>query len=108
MPTTRPPIIGSSRSPLPRAFAPCTSWKYCGIAKKMPNIANEVSVASVVPQVNPADRNSRSSISGRTVPARPVSQRSQATNTPSTTAPAAMAASAPVSVQPSWPARMNP
>ena len=66
IPTTRPPIRGSSRSPLPIAFAPCTSWKYCGIAKKMPNIANETSVASVVPQVNPADRNSPSSISGRT------------------------------------------
>ena len=45
MPITMPPIIGSSRSPLPIAFAPRTSWKYCGIAKKMPNIANETSVA---------------------------------------------------------------
>ena len=101
MPTTSPPIIGSSRSPLPMALAPCTSWKYCGMAKKMPNIANETSVASTVPQVNPADRNSPSSISGRTPPARPVSQRSQATNTPRTTSPAPMAASAPLSVQPS-------
>src|SRR5579872_251693 len=32
IPTTSPPIIGSSRSPLPIAFAPCTSWKYCGMA----------------------------------------------------------------------------
>ncbi len=55
MPITMPPIIGSSRSPLPIASAPRTSWKYCGIAKKMPNIANEISVDSVVPQVKPAD-----------------------------------------------------
>ena len=68
MPITMPPIIGSSRSPLPIAFTPRTSWKYCGIAKKRPNIANETSVASTVPQVKPADRNNRSSISGRTVP----------------------------------------
>ncbi len=71
MPTTIPPIIGSSRRPLPMAFAPCTSWKYCGMAKKMPNIANETSVASVVPQVKLADRNSPSSISGRTPRPRP-------------------------------------
>ena len=108
IPTTRPPISGSSRSPLPRAFAPCTSWKYCGIAKKMPNIANETSVASVVPQVKPADRNSPSSISGRTDPARPVSRRSQATKTASTATPAAMVVSGAVSVQPSWPASMKP
>ena len=108
IPTTRPPIRGSSRSPLPIAFAPCTSWKYCGIAKKMPNIANETSVASVVPQVNRADRNSPSSISGRTDPARRVSQRSQATKTVSTTTPAAMVVSAALSVQPFWPASMKP
>ena len=109
MPMTMPPTSGSSRSPLPRAFTPRTSWKYCGIAKKMPNIANETSVASVVPQVNPADRNSPSSISGRTPSApRAVSQRSQATNTPSTAAPATMAASAAASVQPSCPAWMKP
>ena len=65
-----PPIIGSSRSPLPIAFTPRTSWKYSGIAKKMPNIANETSVASTVPQVKPADRNNRSSISGRIAPPR--------------------------------------
>ena len=112
IPTTRPPISGSSRSPLPRAFAPCTSWKYCGIAKKMPNIANETSVASVVPQVKPADRNSRSSISGRT--RRPAvcraasSRRSQATKMASIATPAAMVASGAVSVQPSWPASMKP
>ena len=108
IPTTNPPIMGSSRSPLPIAFAPCTSWKYCGIAKKMPNIANETSVASVVPQVNPRDRNSPSSISGRTDPARRVSQRSQATKPASTATPAAMVVSAAVSVQPFWPASMKP
>ena len=70
MPITMPPIIGSSRSPLPSAFTPRTSWKYCGIAKKMPNIANETSVDKMVPQVKPADRNSRSSISGRILPPR--------------------------------------
>ena len=90
------------------AFAPCTSWKYCGIAKKMPNIANETSVASVVPQVKLADRNSRSSISGRMPRPRRVSRRSQATKMASIAAPAAMVASAPVSVQPSWPASMKP
>ena len=118
MPITMPPIIGSSRSPLPIAFTPRTSWKYCGIAKKMPNSANETSVDSTVPQVKPADRNNRSSISGRTLPPRrfpassvqlrPVSQRSQATRTASTVAPATMVPSAVASVQPSWPALMNP
>ena len=118
MPITMPPIIGSSRSPLPIASAPRTSWKYCGITKKMPNIANETSVARVVPQVNPADRNSRSSISGRTLPPRrsslsaagprPVSQRSQPTSAASTATPAAMVPSAVASVQPSCPALMNP
>ena len=119
MPMTMPPIIGSSRSPLPSAFTPRTSWKYSGVAKKMPNIANETSVDKMVPQVKPADRNNRSSISGRTVtrrpprrsPAsrlRPVSQRSQATKTASTATPAAMVPSAAASVQPSWPALMNP
>ena len=57
MPTTMPPIIGSSRTPAPSASRPRTSWKYCGIAKKIPNIANETSVARIVPQVKPADRN---------------------------------------------------
>ncbi len=71
MPITMPPIIGSSRSPLPIAFTPRTSWKYCGIAKKMPNIANETSVDKMVPQVKPADRNNRSSISGRIFARRP-------------------------------------
>ena len=118
MPITMPPIIGSSRSPLPIASVPRTSWKYCGIAKKMPNIANETSVDKMVPQVKPADRNNRSSISGRIAPPRsgppeparlrPVSQRSQATSTASTAAPAAMVPSATASVQPSWPALMNP
>ena len=118
MPITMPPIMGSSRSPLPMAFTPRTSWKYRGIAKKMPNIANETSVDSVVPQVNPADRNNRSSISGRITPPRsdpplparlrPVSQRSQATRTASTATPAAMVPTAMESDQPSWPALMNP
>ena len=87
----------------------------------MPNSANETIVDKMVPQVKPADRNNRSSISGRTLtrpPARrfpassarlrPVSQRSQATKTASTAAPAAMVPSAAASVQPSWPALMNP
>ena len=97
MPITMPPIIGSSRSPLPIASTPRTSWKYCGIAKKMPNIANETSVDRMVPQVKPADRNNRSSTSGRIRPrgsdppdparSRPVSQRSQATNTASSDGP---------------------
>ncbi len=108
MPMTMPPIMGSSRSPLPRAFTPRTSWKYCGIANKMPNIANDTRVASAVPQVNPAMRNSRSSTSGRTRPARRVIRRSQATKTASTTTPAAMVASAATFVQPFWPALMNP
>ena len=71
MPTSMPPISGSIRSPLPKASVPRTSWKYCGIANMMPNIANDTSVARMVPQVNPADRNSASSISGRTAPASP-------------------------------------
>ena len=121
MPMIMPPIIGSSRSPLPIAFTPRTSWKYSGIAKKMPNIANETSVDKIVPQVKPADRNNRSSISGRTLTRRPprrfppsslwlrlVSQRSQATRRASTATPAAMVPSAAASVQPSWPALMNP
>src|SRR5205823_1788544 len=62
MPITMPPIIGSSRSPLPIAFTPRTSWKYWGIAKKMPNIANETSVASMVPQVKPADQIGRAHV----------------------------------------------
>src|SRR6202041_289636 len=47
---------GQQPQPLPMALTPRTSWKYSGIAKKMPNIANETSVAKMVPQVNPADR----------------------------------------------------
>jgi hypothetical protein len=124
MPMTMPPIIGSSRSPLPMAFTPRTSWKYWGIANKMPNIANDTNVAKMVPQVKPADRNSRSSTSGRIPGARPpwrssgpaasaaalrwVSQRSHATKTASTATPAAMVPSAVAAVQPSWPAWMNP
>ena len=124
MPTIMPPIMGSSRSPLPMAFTPRTSWKYSGIAKKMPNIANDTSVAKIVPQVKLADRNSRSSISGRIardappsrVPRDPpapawtrrVSLRSHATKTASTATPAAMVPSAVASVQPSRPAWMNP
>ncbi len=118
IPMTMPPIIGSSRSPLPMASTPRTSWKYCGIAKKMPNIANDTIVDKMVPQVKLAERNSPSSISGRTRrtpppcrgPAWPrrVSRRSQATKTASTTAPAAMVASAAAFDQPSWPALMNP
>ena len=116
MPTSMPPIRGSVRSPLPSASVPRTSWKYCGIANRMPNIANDTSVARIVPQANPAERNSDSSISGRTRPTaepplaslRWVSRCSQATSPASTTAPAAIVASAVGSVQPSWPARMTP
>ena len=64
MPITMPPIMGSSRSPLPIASAPRTSWKYCGIAKKIPNIANETSVDSTVPQEKPAEPNRARSTSG--------------------------------------------
>ena len=103
---------GQRASPLPSASVPRTSWKYCGIANKMPNIANDTSVARIVPQANPAERNSDSSISGRTRPTaepplaslRRVSRYSQATSPASTTAPAAIVASAVGSVQPSWPA----
>ena len=44
----------------------------------MPNIAKDTNVVSTVPQVNAAERNSSSWISGW--PPRPVIQRSQATN----------------------------
>ena len=117
MPITMPPIIGSSRSPLPIAFTPRTSWKYCGIAKKMPNIANETSVDKMVPQVKPGrpeqpELDQRTTIrapaGGSVLAGRPVSQRSHATKTASTATPAAMVPSAVPSVQPSWPALMNP
>ena len=60
MPSTIPPISGSIRSPLPKELKPSTSWKYCGMANRMPNIANDTNVVSRVPQVNAADRNSSS------------------------------------------------
>ena len=114
MPASIPPTSGSIRSPLPSALSPRTSWKYCGMTNKMPNIANDTSVARIVPQVNPADRKSPSSISGRTARAgsgapasvasrspRRVSMRSHATNPASSTTPAAMVAIAGASLQPS-------
>ena len=64
MPSTIPPIIGSSLSPLPNALTPLTSWKYCGMANRMPNSAKETMVVRIVPQVKEAERNSASSISG--------------------------------------------
>ena len=66
IPTTSPPIIGSSRSPLPMAFAPCTPGSTAASHRRCRTVANETSVASVVPQVKPADRNSRArSAAGR-------------------------------------------
>ena len=106
MPSTIPPISGSIRSPLPNESKPSTSWKYCGIANRMPNIANDTNVVSTVPQVNPAEQNSASWISGW--PPRRVIQRSQATNATSSTAPATIVTTAVVSPQPSWPALMKP
>ena len=105
MPTTIPPISGSMRSPLPKELKPSTSWKYCGMANRMPNIANDTNVVSRVPQVNAADRNSSSWISGWP---RPVRWRSHATNRTSPAAPATIVATAVASPQPSWPALMNP
>ena len=61
------------------------------MANMMPNIANDTSVASIVPQVNPAERNSGSSTSGRSPPA-PVSTRSQAAKPASRAAPVIMVA----------------
>ena len=105
MPTTIPTIRDSIRSPLPNESKPSTSWKYCGMANRMPNIANETKVVSAVPQVNPAERNSSSWTSGCL---RPVIQRSQSTKPASTTAPASMVATAVASPQPSWPALIRP
>jgi hypothetical protein len=118
MPISMPPIRGSVRSPLPSALVPCTAWKYCGIANRMPNIANDTSVARIVPQANPRERNSVSSISGRTRGRPPgwvpswllvrVSRRSQPTRPTRSSTPAAIVASAATSVQPSWPALITP
>jgi hypothetical protein len=105
-PTARPPIIGSNLIPLASELKPFTSRKNCGIANVRPNRANEVIVASVVPQVNPADRNRSRSTSG-SLPAF-LTRRSQATNRPSTTAPATIVAIAIESDQPLSPALMKP
>ena len=106
MPITMPPIIGSRRSPLPSASSPRTSWKYSGIANRMPNSANEISVVRIVPQVKPAEENSDRSTSGW--PRRRVTRRSQATNTASSTTPAAIVARLAASPQPFSPASMKP
>ena len=37
-PTSRPPMTGSSRRPVPSASAPSTAWKNCGIANSTPNM----------------------------------------------------------------------
>ena len=92
--------------PLPSASAPRTSWKYCGSAKNMPNIANDTSVARIVPQRKPAERNSCRSASGW--PPRLAIRRSTRGSKASTTTPAAMSATAVASDQPSWPALMKP
>ena len=105
MPATIPPISGSSRSPLPNESWPSTSWKYCGMANRMPNIANDTNVVRMVPQVKPAERNRSSSMSGWP---RSVMRRSQATNRASRPAPAATVASAAGLLQPSSPALMQP
>ena len=106
MPITMPPIIGSRRRPLPSASSPRTSWKYSGIANRIPNSANEISVVRIVPQVKPAEENSDRSTSGW--PRRLVTRRSQATNAASSTTPAAIVAMLVASPQPFWPAVMKP
>ena len=105
MPATIPPISGSSRSPLPNESWPSTSWKYCGMANRMPNIANDTNVVRMVPQVNPAEWNRSSWMSGWP---RPVTCRSHATKRTSRPAPAAIVASATGLLQPSSPALMQP
>ena len=106
MPITIPPIIGSRRRPLPSASSPRTSWKNSGIANRIPNSANEISVVRIVPQVKPAEENSDRSTSGW--PRRLVMRRSQATNAASSTTPAAIVARLVASPQPFWPAVMKP
>ena len=106
MPTSMPPTSGSSRSPLPSASVPRTSWKYCGIANSRPNIANDTSVTKMVPQRKPGELNSPRSTSG-TEP-RAVTRRSHRTNSARTATPATSVASATASLQPSWPALMSP
>jgi hypothetical protein len=107
MPTSIPPMSGSSRIPLPSGVAPRTSWKYSGAVNIRPNIANDTIVIKIVPQRKPASRNSDRSTRGWPL-ARRAAARSQATNSASSTAPAPIVTSTKASVQPSWPALMNP
>ncbi len=101
-PTSRPPISGSSRSPVWNALTPCTAWNSWGSTNIRPIRANDASVASTVLQVNRADRNSASSISGSAV------RVCQPTNAASTTAPAAIPPSVTASPQPRSPAAISP
>ena len=107
MPTSIPPISGNSRSPLPSGVAPRTSWKYCGAVKNRPNIANDTNVIRIVPHRKLATPNSDRSTSGW-LPLRRAANRSHQTKPARTASPATIVASARVSVQPSWPALMNP
>ncbi len=106
-PTISPPINGSNRMPAPMASAPRTAWKYCGTVNSNPNIANDTTVARIVPQVKLADLNSDRSTSGWPA-GRLMSQRSQPTNATSTSPPASIAVSAPASPQPCCPASIAP
>ena len=62
-PTSRPPMIGSRRRPVPNASAPSDVPKYCGITNSRPNMQNVAIVARMPPQVNARERKSAGSIS---------------------------------------------
>ena len=105
-PTMRPPISGRSRRPLPRASAPSTPWKYCGMEKISPNIANETAVARMVPQEKLGERNNSRSRSAW--PCLRIVLRSQSTNTDSRMRPASSGSNAVTETQPFSPASMAP
>ena len=106
-PSTRPPISGSSRRPLPIAFTPRMAWKSCGAANSRPNSAKTPNAARMVPQVNRADRNRLRSTSG-CPPGRRDRRTSQPAKAARRAAPATIAMSAVAEVQPYCPAAMKP
>ncbi len=73
--------------------------------KISPNMANDTTVAKIVPQVKLAEPNNDRSTSGS--PPRPT-RRSQATNATSATTPATITGSARALAQPCCPASISP
>ena len=106
-PTTRPPMMGSSRMPASWGLRPSAPCEYWGSVKTRPINASPPMAARMTPQVKPLDRNNARSISGRP-PASIDRWRSQPKNPTVTAAPPARIASDAGSVPPLRPSSMSP